>query len=408
MHAWVLGLTLALPAHAQEPEELVKRGLALMKASRPQDAERALRRVLERDPDRVDARTLLGLLLLERGAVAEAEASLRRALELDPRNESARFGLGLALSRRGETRAASTEFEQLLHAPQVGTSARTQWILARFIAGLDDEACQAARDAVSAHPTVAEYHRLLGFLLHVRGKLKEAIHAYVQSLEIDPANLEAHVGLVSLFARRQEWQSALDWCDRALNLDPSHPVLHRERAQALARLGRDTEARAAEATADRVYTAETHYIRSVRARAAGRTAEEERFLRETVAANPQSSRAWADLGELLKAGGRLKEAREAFLMAVETDPEKPRGWLGLASAQEAGGDRAAAVATLRRALARGLAGADLRASLATILWELGRPEEARAEMTRAVDEFPGDPSLLTHFADLQQSLGRWS
>lgn len=81
------------------------------------DAERALEvyeRVLELDPDHVDAHVNLGRLLHEQKAPAAAEKHYRAALAADPEHETAAFNLGVALEDLGRTHEAIEAYERAI------------------------------------------------------------------------------------------------------------------------------------------------------------------------------------------------------------------------------------------------------------------------------------------------------
>jgi tetratricopeptide (TPR) repeat protein len=84
-----------------------------IESSSPEQARDIYQRLLERDPDHVDAHVNLGRLLHEDAAPAAAEKHYRRALELDPEHETAAFNLGVALEDLGRFRDA---IEAYLHA----------------------------------------------------------------------------------------------------------------------------------------------------------------------------------------------------------------------------------------------------------------------------------------------------
>lgn len=84
-----------------------------IESSSPEQAREVYQRLLQRDPDHVDAHVNLGRLLHEDAAPAAAEKHYRRALELDPEHETAAFNLGVALEDLGRFRDA---IEAYLHA----------------------------------------------------------------------------------------------------------------------------------------------------------------------------------------------------------------------------------------------------------------------------------------------------
>ncbi len=78
------------------------------------EAKNLYERVLELDPDHVDAHVNLGRLLHEEKAPAAAEAHYRAALAVDPEHETAAFNLGVALEDLGRLREAIAAYERSL------------------------------------------------------------------------------------------------------------------------------------------------------------------------------------------------------------------------------------------------------------------------------------------------------
>ena len=77
-----------------------------VETSSPDEAREVYERLLDIDPDHVDAHVNLGRLLHEDGAPAAAEKHYRRAMELDPDHEIAAFNLGVALEDLGRFKDA--------------------------------------------------------------------------------------------------------------------------------------------------------------------------------------------------------------------------------------------------------------------------------------------------------------
>jgi tetratricopeptide (TPR) repeat protein len=85
-----------------------------VEASSPDQAHQLYQRLLQLDPDHVDAHVNLGRLLHEDGAPAAAEQHYRRALEIDPEHETAAFNLGVALEDIGRFRDAIEAYQRAL------------------------------------------------------------------------------------------------------------------------------------------------------------------------------------------------------------------------------------------------------------------------------------------------------
>ncbi len=85
-----------------------------IESSSPEQAREVYQRLLQLDPDHVDAHVNLGRLLHEEGAPAAAEKHYREALEIDPEHETAAFNLGVALEDLGRLRDAIEAYQRAL------------------------------------------------------------------------------------------------------------------------------------------------------------------------------------------------------------------------------------------------------------------------------------------------------
>jgi tetratricopeptide (TPR) repeat protein len=77
-----------------------------LEVASPAEARAAYEKVIELDPEHVDAHVNLGRMLHEEGAPAAAEKHYRVALEIDPQHSVAAFNLGVALEDLGRLKDA--------------------------------------------------------------------------------------------------------------------------------------------------------------------------------------------------------------------------------------------------------------------------------------------------------------
>ncbi|HKQ62484.1 MAG TPA: tetratricopeptide repeat protein [Candidatus Polarisedimenticolaceae bacterium] len=89
---------------------------AELEATAPEQARDAYRRVLELDPDHVEARVNLGRLLHEAGQIHAAEAHYRLALGTSPRDATAWFNLGVSLEDMGRIDEAVRAYQDAIAA----------------------------------------------------------------------------------------------------------------------------------------------------------------------------------------------------------------------------------------------------------------------------------------------------
>ena len=407
LHRALLCISLCTPGTltAQDRGDALRHAVSLMRASRPLEAEQALRSTIERDPGLADAQTLLGFLLLQRGGPQEAERFFRNALALRPDTPAARLGLGIALAQRGLFHSAAVEFARAASDPSLGPRAGAEHARSLFLLGRERESFEAARALCEKYPLAPEPQAVMGFLYQTRGKTQASLDCYRRASTLAPWNLSHRFALITLNGDLHRWQEMLDATDAALELDGNHPLLYQSKALALERLGRSDDAAAARDMAGRTYESEVLFGQALSADRAGRRRDAVGLLRQCVRLNPRLAKAWSRLGEFLRQGEQYEESRAAFLAALEADPEDVAARTGLASALQAEGKSAEALSEYQRSLAAGRVSPDLLAGMAAAYMDQGRAHEAAAAMLNATRQLPDSPDLLTYLGYLQEAEG---
>ncbi len=386
--------------------ERLKRGLSLLNASQPMEAEQVFRAIGPDDPDYLPAQSNLGFLLLQRAALTGAEQAFRNVLNRQPGLAPARFGLGVTLVREGKPSEGARELGKILTDPEVGLKAQVQWVQSIFYAGETERAFRETQKLAQRNPSAVEFQRLLGYFHEIRGETGAALQAYLKSVELDPKDLAAYFSLIAIYRSSHDWENAYRWVQAGLAVDRNQPLLYEDLAAIYEKLGRASDARTARAEAAKTYEADVLYTRAARSRSAGSEAEAENLLRESVARNPRLTNAWTDLGDLLERQNRHGEAKQAYQNALEASPRDPHAILGMVTALQKEGKDEEAAHYFEIASAGGQLEPDLLAAKASGLLQQGKAEEATAAMLNAVAKLPDDPNLLSYLGYLQQSAGR--
>lgn len=194
-------------------------------------ARELFRRAIERDPGYVDAWARLGWTYLRDigngctddrdGALANGFGAARRALALDDASAVAHLCLGTAY----------VWSEQL----ELGL--------------------QEAKQALALDPSYAHAALALGNRLDLLGRTEEGIAEMEKGLQLSPRDPHRWLYMIYL-ARAQvsrgDYEAALQWARRAVQLRPDHPDAHYRLAVCLAHLDRRDEARAALEECERV------------------------------------------------------------------------------------------------------------------------------------------------------------
>ena len=177
-------------------------GVALMRLSRPGDAEAALelfRRAAAADPGDPDSRNNLGNALEARGSVEDALAEYREAIRLAPGDATGHRNLGLTLAGAGRHEEARRELEEAVriepgHAPTLGDLGN---VLAQL--GRVDEALERYRSSLRLDPASRLVRHNLARLLARSGRLEDAITALRQGLDRDGDDHDGRLLLTQLY-----------------------------------------------------------------------------------------------------------------------------------------------------------------------------------------------------------------
>jgi tetratricopeptide (TPR) repeat protein len=274
----------------------------------------AFRRTLAIDPGDLPARLRLADALLgggnPSGSRAEYEALIRRYPEL----AIAHYGLGRVLAAIGDSDGALQQYQQAVKlAPQFG-QAHYALALAYRDAGAADKAAdhmntygrfRGTRPAVP-DSAIEEVRALVGtsreLIAHAaasakRGRTEEAIALHLQALEADPAAAQAHVNLISLYARAGQADKAEQHYQQAVRLG-SH-------------------------------LADAHYNFGVLLATTGRPADAAAAFRRVLEIDPFHASAHNNLAALLAREGKREEALDEYRYALASDPMHQAARLGL-------------------------------------------------------------------------------
>jgi len=189
-----------------------------------------------------------------------------------------------------------------------------------------------------------------------RERPREALVAFDAVLAEEPSNRFAMFRSGIAYVRAGAPRAAAERLARAVQLDPANADARFALADALTRSG-----------------------------------EQERAIeewREVVRLQPRRGVAWSNLASLLAALGRRDEAKQMLARAVEVEPQNPRVLTGVAETERLLGEHEAAAKHLIEAARVAPDEFRLAATLATLLLEQGRREEARAWLGRSRPEDP--------------------
>lgn len=161
----------------------VEEAAAAHAEGRPEDARKALRRALKRQPDSAEAWLQLGEIEAELGRPKAALAAWRRVPELDPRRgREVHARIAATFAALGRAREHETWLRGLLGRAPEEPSARIALAQALAARGAVDEAVAELRGALERDPDDLDAHAALGAVMLSAHRDAEALRAYGELL----------------------------------------------------------------------------------------------------------------------------------------------------------------------------------------------------------------------------------
>ena len=204
-----------------------------------------------------------------------------------------------------------------------------------------EEAEATCLQALKIQPKSAPIIKLLGNILHAKGKIGESRKCYIKAIEIQPNFAAAYVNLGSLYAQQQQWDSAIRYYQKAIQIDPNFTAAYRNLAKVWTQLNKPSEA------ADCWYTAlslEPEKFSAQECVNLGNTLvrlnEITRGIycyQRALELNPNLVGVYQNLGEAMKRQGKLEEALVYYQKVIELTNNAGNEW-DLSSQKNGGHD----------------------------------------------------------------------
>jgi tetratricopeptide (TPR) repeat protein len=416
-------------------------GSALFNLGNPSQALAELRSAVTADPRQVVYWRTLAHVAESLDHVEEVADGWRHTVELDDGDAEAWFQLAAAEARLGHFEAADSMLAEAgaLNPVRPGILFLQGWIQEGL--GRPGEAVTLYREHLRVHPDDQATRRRLVNLLARDGRHAEAYREAIIVRRAQPEDPEAIGVEADLALYVGQTARAAELIDQLLSADPDDPTRVMQAAGILAGHGRTREALArTEVWADAHPQDYRGALLVARSRSdAGDTTGAVAMARRAVAMAPDSLAPRFVLGGLLQASRRYAAAESVWVEVTRRMPEATRAGMELAYCRQSQGDIEGAVGALRDVIARepdnasalnflGYLFADrdrdleeaeglIRRALAQdpdngayvdsmgwVYYRLGRLEEARRELERAVELTRGDAVVLEHLGDVYKSL----
>jgi Tfp pilus assembly protein PilF len=351
--------------------ETLERASSLLQKGEPAAAAAAFATILASEPRNAVAAHLLGLALKDTGDWAEGERWLRFSIDLEPNRGEFHANLGNLLRKRDrypQSEAAYRRALELLpaHRPARRGLALTLNDLKRYT-----EAEAECRILISGDPADAEAWEILALALAGSGRSEEAESAHRRAIALDPENEIAHHNLGALLVQLER-PEAMEELETARKLGADGYETAYNRGHAALNAGDLDEA-------------EKSFARAVEVQPLNREAQSTlarvRFMRgdpafvrslvTAVKANRENFPLQLLLGELLWRAGRVSDAEVLVRDLVKRKPTPAS-----------------------------------QSTLAAILFDQGRLQEAEAHALEAAAARPEEQAVLINVLTILLARGR--
>lgn len=205
----------------------INRAKLALQQNRPDEAERLLRKRVERKPDDHASRLLLAQALLQMQQVDEGLKEARRVTREQPKNADAFLLLSAALTQKQNQRALQEAEDAARRAVDLQPkAARAHVQLAEVLAARRDikEARKEADEAARLEPRLAAAHLIRGMILLADKDPAGAVSASESALRYDSSLFAAHFTLANALIEVRRYDEALAALNRAQSLNPMLPA----------------------------------------------------------------------------------------------------------------------------------------------------------------------------------------
>ena len=336
-------------------------GLIAHQAGKIPEAELLYRRALGIQPDYAEAHSNLAAALKQTGKLDEAIPHFRRVVELRPGLIQGYQSLGYALVERGRADEAVACFQHALKLDAQSVVTISGLGLAFQAAGKLAQAESYLRHAVELSPSDAGVRNNLGNLRMLLGDFAGAVESYSQAVRMAPGFVEGYYNLGNAFMAQKMPEQAVSQFRQAIQRKPDHAQAHNNLGVALSELGKFPEAiscfrqalRLVPGYIDAQNNLRTALHRQEQLGASGlrsvlpseRTSQSAEwylnqgtgfldqrnpeaaltYLRQAIALDPKSAKAYNTLGAALGMGRRetrdMEEMISCFQRAIELKPD---------------------------------------------------------------------------------------
>jgi tetratricopeptide (TPR) repeat protein len=179
-------------------------------------------KVVERDPEFVRARVMLGFLYKQRGNLVFAKNQLTEALALDSELSDANYLLGSIAASENDGQKMRSHFRRSLDLAPQQEHLYLEFSFGLFQLGYIDDAIHIIQEGLQQYPQHVGLLQYLGNINLSAHRPKEALVAYKAALEFMPDSVDLLYNFVMCCMALFDYEQALDTLLRIQKLQPNH------------------------------------------------------------------------------------------------------------------------------------------------------------------------------------------
>jgi tetratricopeptide (TPR) repeat protein len=416
-------------------KQALNEALTLHRAGRLAEAERLYRQILGIDPCHAHSLHLLGVIAHQCGRHAEALDMISKAIALNDRVADFHCNMGIVLFALGRLQEAVAHYARAITLEPGHVLSYNNFGNALIELGRPQEAEARLRRAIELKPDYAETHYSLGNILRMTARYEEAIAHYKQSVAGRPDFADAWNNMGAALVERGDFDAARDAFQKAVELDPTRVVYHKNLALTKRFKSDDPQLAVMEELArnvsvpereqidlqfalgkayadlkqhDRSFQhlrraielkpdyAEAHYTLGYALAEQGKLDDAVVYYRRALALAPNAN-GHNNLGTTLEKQNKLDDAAAQFRRALELEPQHATAHYNLGNNLRVKGRYEEAIAHFKQSIAGRPDSADAWNNMGIALAEHGNLDEARDAYQKAVEL---DPTRVVHHKNL--------
>ncbi len=201
----------------------------------------------ELSPHNPDVYSGRGALFFDLGLIDKAENDINHALRLDSGLPEAFLTRASIRQIKGDKDGAISDYATAAHLIPDDIGTLTRWVNAVAATGEIAEAQHILERIISKRDEIETDLLLLKGDLYSQLEMhNDAIDIYLQVLDMVPDDFEPLLRIAELKEESEEFDIALEYYTKAINLLPAEPILYLHRASLLRRLDQESRAQADE------------------------------------------------------------------------------------------------------------------------------------------------------------------